>query len=242
MKKVFASLLMIAATVSAFAIDYTAKATLTLKNTNGDECRVTIAQVEDAATAALLCAEMKNDYREIFFYAIDPADNSENPKKYEVYASTDLENLAFGFEKSNTDNNDEAYTLTATSVVGTIYLYDEDTKKYFPLKDNDVYPFNATKNSTKRFSLRTSAPVPGICHQNGKLEFTGYKGAQFKVVDYKTNAEVIGLTTITSDYESFDAPAADAQETKQYKVLITTAVGTADEKEETPLVIAVLKK
>ena len=215
MKKVFASLLMIAATVSAFAIDYTAKATLTLKNNNGDECKVTIAQVEDAATAKTLCAQMNMDYRDIAFYVLDT-------KKYEIYASTNLGDLAFGLMV----NNDNNYTLTATNVVGTLYLYDEVAKKNFTLKDNAVYSFTATANADDRFHLTATAPVPGICHQNGRLEFTAYTGASVQVVGYEDNTVVaVPATDITLDYQEIDlAKVADGQ----YLVIVTKADQTEE--------------
>ena len=213
MKKVFASLLMIAATVSAFAIDYTAKATLTLKNTNGDECQITIAQMDDATKAAQLCAEMNMDYRDIAFYVLDT-------KKYEIYASTNLGDLAFGLKV----NNYKDYTLTATNVVGTIYLYDEVAKKTFTLKENAVYSFEATANAEDRFHLTATAPVlvPGICHQNGRLEITAYNGASVQVVNYDDNTVVaVPATTITDDYQEIDL--ANVAADKQYLVIVTKA-------------------
>lgn len=213
MKKLFASLLMIAATVSAFALDYTAKATLTLKNASGDECMMTIAQ-SDAASIADYCAEMKMDYRDIAFYALNGG------KKYEIFAANALGTQAFGLKT----NADTKYTITVSNVSGTetLYLYDEVAKDGIELKEGAVYSFEATADADDRFHLAATPATPAICHQNGRLEITAYQGASVKVLAYDDESEVIAATAITAAYQEIDLATLAAG---QYIVVLTTADG-----------------
>ena len=220
MKKIFAVLLIFAATVNVFgAYTYTAKATLTLDSKGGDQCIMTIAQSDDA-TISKLSAHMNMDYRQIAFYAISGGD------KYEIFANTDLATLAFGLMT----NAETDYTLTATNVVGTLYIYDEVDKKYFTLTEGAVYTFTATANETNttRFHLAAApAPaVPGICHQNGRLEFTAYEGASVQVVGYEDNTVVaVPATDITLAYQEIDLATLAAG---QYLVIVTKADQTEE--------------
>ena len=127
-------------------------------------------------------------------------------------------------------NDATDYTLTATSVEGTLYIYDEVDKKYFELTEGAVYSFTATANETNntRFHLAAApAPaVPGICHQNGRLEFTAYEGASVQVVGYEDNTVVaVPATDITLAYQEIDLATLAAG---QYLVIVTKADQTEE--------------
>ena len=88
MKKLFISLLAMAATVSAMAIDYEAKATLKLTSTSAQTCEATIAQI--AGSVSKYCAEINMDGRKVAIYTV------ANSKNYQIFAANDLEGTALG--------------------------------------------------------------------------------------------------------------------------------------------------
>ena len=219
MKKLFVSLLVIAASLNVMALDLTAKAQLTLKSANGVTDELYLVQASDlkAGLNGSYCGLVPSlDSKPVAFYAYFDS------KEYVTFGTKDLGTMAFGL-KTNAETD---YTLTATNVEGTqtLYIYDEVDKKYFELKENEVYSFTATANETNttRFHLAAApAPaVPGICHQNGKLEITAYKGANVQVVEYDDNTKVaVPATDITLDYQEIDL--ANVAAGKQYVVIVT---------------------
>lgn len=222
MKKLIVSLLVIAASLNVMALDITAKAQLTLKSANKtDDLYLVQASDLNAGLNDGYCAVVPGlASKSIAFYAFFDS------KEYSTFGTKDLGTLAFGLKTNDATD----YTLTATNVEGTLYIYDEVDKKYFELKENAVYSFTATANETNntRFHLAAApAPaVPGICHQNGKLEFTLYNGASVQVVGYEDNTVVaVPATDITLDYQEIDlANVADGQ----YLVIVTKADQTEE--------------
>jgi len=224
MKKLFVSLLVIAAAMNVMAIDITAKAHLTLKGTTTNKTDdLYLIQASD------LNAGLNDGYcsvvpglasKSVAFYAYFDS------KEYVSFGTKDLGTLAFGLKT----NDDTEYTLTAENVSGDLYIYDEVAKQYFTLTEGAVYSFTATANETNntRFHLAAApAPaVPGICHQNGKLEFTAYEGASVQVVGYEDNTVVaVPATDITLAYQEIDLATLAAG---QYLVIVTKADQTEE--------------
>jgi len=224
MKKLFVSLLVIAASLNVMAIDITAKAQLTLKgNTTNKTDNLYLVQasdLQDGLNTGYCAAVPSLATKAVAFYAYFGG------AEYASFGTKDLGTLAFGVKT----NADTEYTLTATNVIGTLYIYDEVAKKYFELKENEAYAFTATANETNttRFHLAAApAPaVPGICHQNGRLEFTAYEGASVQVVGYEDNTVVaVPATDITLAYQEIDLATLAAG---QYLVIVTKADQTEE--------------
>jgi hypothetical protein len=205
MKKIFASLLILAATTTAFAQAFSAKATLTLKSENGKVSTLTIVQSDDASLVEYN-SELNMDFRSMALYAYDAAAD----KKYEVYVTNDLSTLNIGVITGGETN----FTLTVTDITGTLYVDGQ------AIQNGDVIPFTFAGDKLKAFAVSTVAPTPGICHQNGKLEITAYKGATVEVVEYDDNTKVaVPATNITLDYQEIDL--ANVAAGKQYVVIVT---------------------
>jgi len=209
MKKIFASLLILAATTTAFAQAFSAKATLTLKSEGGKVSKLTIVQSDDASLSEYN-AELNMEFRTMALYAYDEATD----KKYEVYVTNDLSKLNIGVIRGDETN----FTLTVTDITGTLYIDGN------AVSEGDVIPFTFTGDKLKAFAVSAVAPVKGICHQNGRLEFTDYAGATVKVVAYGDETKVaVPATTITKAYEEIALKIAAGQ----YIVIVNE--GKADE-------------
>ena len=210
MKKILLSLAVIAASINLMAVDYTSKATITLKGTTSNEvCEMTVGQTADPL-APYYCAEMNMTYRRVAFYAINSATN------YQIYVAADLASLPFGL-KTYTDLN---YSLTISNVEGTetLKMKDEVTGTVFDLTEGYVYNFTADANQaaiTDRFHLYVAPSVPGICHRYGKLQVTGMKDTNVVVKNMDDSATSIGTVAITANYQEIDLAGLAAG---QYKV------------------------
>lgn len=149
-------------------------------------------------------------------------------KNLSMVATNSLADLAISFQSNTTETH---YTMTFSDVQGTVTLYDAVTKKTVTLANNDTYEFDCDANTTiaDRFVINctTCAPAtPGICHQNGRLEFTAYEGASVQVVEYNDNTKVaVAATNITLDYQEIDLADLAAG---QYLVIVTKADQTEE--------------
>jgi len=220
MKKLFFSLLVMAATVNAFAITYTAKAKVVLSD-GTQKSTLYLLQADEIGTTvdAAYCGELDMEGVEIAFYAL------YNGVKYETFGLKDLGTLAFGM-KTNASTN---YSITVSKVEGTpLVMKDNETGETHTLTEGATWNFTATANSTDdtRFVLAAAPAVPGICHQNGKLEFTAYEGASVQVVGYEDNTVVaVPATDITLAYQEIDLATLAAG---QYLVIVTKADQTEE--------------
>ena len=210
MKKLFIALFICAATMNVMAIDYVAKAKITLTGlTSNEVCDATIAKTNDPL-APYYCAEINMDYRKVAIYAINATTN------YQIYAAADLASLPFGL-KTYTDVN---YSLTISNVEGTetLKMKDEVTGTVFDLTEGYVYNFTADANQaaiTDRFHLYVAPPTPEICHRYGKLQVSGSNGQNVVVKNMDDSATSIGTVAITADYQEIDLAGLAAG---QYKV------------------------
>ena len=167
-------LLGVAATINVMAVDYTAKAKVTLSSTSGFSCDLTLRQ--SAEYSALSGNEMFMSGRKIALYAI----NGTTP--LQIAKAADLEGVKLGLLADASTS----YTLTVSSVEGaeTLYIWDADSASY-ALTEGASYTFAAAANATDeaRFVIK-KAPLPTvkqICFNDEKLQLTKYAGAQVDV-------------------------------------------------------------
>jgi len=199
MKKIFVSLLIVAASLNAMATDF-AVATLTLKgNTSLEKGEVTLVKTDNSA-ASSFCAPLYMDQYKVAIYAINGSE------KYQVWANADLTNFPLGI-KTYSDAN---YTITVSNVSGseTLSLYDAVTGQAIALTNGQTYEFAAAANSTiaDRFIINYPMPaVPSICFNYNHLIVTGYAGSTLKVE--KAGVAVVAEQTLASDNEDFDLSA-----------------------------------
>ena len=196
MKKIIMSLLVLAASMNAMAITYTAKAKLTLASNNGHNCVVTVAQSDELGSGVTsYCAEMNMENRKIALYAFYGATN------YQIFANNALGALPFGL----LTNEETSYTITVSNVAGTetLKMKDEVTGTVFDLTEGYVYNFTADASSTNtsRFHLYVAPVAPEICHRYGKLQVSGSNGQSVAVKNMDDSATSIGTVAITADYQ-----------------------------------------
>ena len=150
MKKLALMLLGFAATINAMAVDYTAKAVVTLQSEAGYMCELTLRQADEYG--ALNGADLYMDGLHVALYAI----NGTTP--LQIAKATDLDGTKVGFM----GDASTSYTLTVSNVAGseTLYLWDWDFKSY-ALTEGASYTFDAEANATieNRFSIHKVVPV-----------------------------------------------------------------------------------
>jgi len=169
MKKIVLMLLGVAATINVMAVDYTAKAKVTLEAESGYTCELTLRQA--AEYGALNGAEMNMEDRKVALYALN------GTTKLQTAKAADLSELKLGLM----GDASTSYTLTVSAVEGaeTLYIWDADSASY-ALTEGAVYHFTAAANATDeaRFVLKKAAlPAgPSICFNYNVLEINGHAG------------------------------------------------------------------
>lgn len=222
MKKIFLMLLGVAATVNMMAVDYTAKATITIKSSTG-YYRAMMLQ-EASEFGALNGAVMNFDDSNVALYGINGS------KKLQVVKGANLDGTKLGLM---TDAGTE-YTLTVSSVEGaeTLYIWDADSASY-ALTEGAVYHFTAVDNATDeaRFVIKKAAmSVKGICFSYEKLQITDYAGAQVELLNYADKASVMAPVTIAGNYQEIKLEdVAGLVANTQYIVKLTPVGETAKE-------------
>lgn len=163
MKKIMAMLLFAAATMNVLAVDFTAQAVITLSD-GSSTCDLTVAEAE--VLGALSGSEMNMDNRAIALYAL------KGSTKLQVATAANLNEVQLGL-KSNASTE---YTITPTSVIGTLYIYDKVKKENHLLAEGVPFTItDVTPNSTDelRLVLRkapTAAPTDlDVCFNDNKL-------------------------------------------------------------------------
>jgi hypothetical protein len=218
MKKIVLMLLGVAATINVMAVDYTAKAVVTLQATSGYTCELTLRQA--AEYGALNGAEMNMEGRKVALYAL----NGTTP--LEITKAADLTDVKVGL-KSDASTS---YTITVSSVAGaeTLYLWDADSASY-ALTAGASYTFAAAANATDeaRFVIK-KAPMPtvqAICFKYNKLELTKYDGATVEV--FADGAATAALTQVVAGDAQFDIDLS-ALASGKYKVVVS-GIATPEE-------------
>ncbi len=219
MKKIVMMLLGVAATINVMAVDYTAKATLLLEATSGENCEIDLYQA--AEYGALNGYEMYMAGRKVALYALN------GTTKLQIAQAADLSELKLGLLADASTS----YTLTVSAVEGTetLYIWDADSASY-ALTEGAVYHFAAAANATDeaRFVLK-KAPLPtvqGICFNYNILTLTKYNGATVEVYPYGTTTAAV-TANVPSDIP-FDVDLS-AQASGKYKVAVTVPGATAPE-------------
>ena len=169
MKKIVLMLLGVAATINVMAVDYTAKAKVTLETESGFSCDLMLS--EAAEYGALTGSVMNMEGRQVALYVLN------GTTKLQIAKAADLDGVKLGLLA----NAATSYTLTVSAVAGTetLYIQDADSVSY-ALTEGAVYHFTAAANATDeaRFVLKKAAlPAgPSICFNYNVLEINGHAG------------------------------------------------------------------
>lgn len=225
MKKIVLSLLTLAATMNIMAVNYSAKATITLESQDSYEsCQIILGQ-SDELPAGLTngeYAEINLDGRSVALYV------ELGGVKYQHLASNPatMTDLTLG---AITDAA-TTYNLIISDVSGT-----ETMKLKIGTEEIDVVAgtrtITLTPNQTSGVAIgvvNPSAPlVQGICFKYNKLELTKYDGATVEVF-----ADGVATAAVT-DVVAGDATYLvdlNAQASGKYKVVVTIpGVATPEE-------------
>ena len=230
MKKIFVSLLMVAASLSAMAVTYTGKAKLTLTSSDNKSCYMIIAESADFSDGLNngYYAELNEEGKDVQLYV------SYGGKKYQQFASSPatMADLQLGVKT----NASTTYTLTASNVTGSLkikfagveYTIDAAGVVFsdLALAANSVLP---AAGDEANYVVNPSAPaVPGICFNYEKLQITGYAGAQLEVLNYADKASVF-TETVAGDNVEIDLQTKGLTADTQYIVKLSPAAGEAKE-------------
>ena len=192
MKKIVMMLLGVAATINVMAVDYTAKAKVTLQAESGYTCELTLRQADEYG--ALNGAEMNMEDRKIAFYALN------GTTKLQTAKAADLSELKLGFIGDASTN----YTLTVSEVAGSETLYIQDgSDASYALTEGAVYNFTAAANASDeaRFVIKKAAlPAgPSICFNYNVLEINGHEGESLVIKD-AAGAEIENVAALPAAY------------------------------------------
>ena len=230
MKKIMISLLMVAASINAFAVTYTGKAKLTLTSSDNKSCALTIAESADLSDGLNngYYAELNEEGKDVQLYV------SFGGKKYQIFASNaaTMQDLQLGVKT----NASTTYTLTASNVTGSLkikfagveYTIDAAGVVFsdLALAANSVLP---AAGDEANYVVNPSAPaVPGICFNYEKLQITGYAGAQLEVLNYADKSSVFA-ETVSGDNVEIDLEAKGLTANTQYIVKLSPVAGEAKE-------------
>lgn len=218
MKKIVLMLLGVAATINVMAIDYTAKAKITLQATSGYSCNLMLS--EYAGAGALSGSVMNMEGRNVALYALN------GTTKLQIAKAESLDGVKLGL----LSDASTSYTITVSAVEGTetLYLWDADSVAY-ALTEGASYTFAAAANATDeaRFVIK-KAPMPsvqGICFNYNILTLTKYNGATVEVF-----ADGVATAAVTANVPSdlpFDVDLS-ALASGKYKVVVS-GIATPEE-------------
>ena len=186
-------LLGVAATINVMAVDYTAKAKVTLEAESGYTCNLMLSS--SSADGALTGSVMNMEDRVVALYALNGS------TKLQIAKAADLSDVKLGFK----GDASTSYTLTVSSVAGseTLYIQDADSVSY-ALTEGAVYHFTAAANATDeaRFVIKKAAlpSGPSICFNYNVLEINGYEGKALIVKD-AAGAEKDNVPALGAHYE-----------------------------------------
>lgn len=213
MKKLIISLLAMAATLNAMALDCTAVAKMKLTSNSGEICdNIYVGETADP-NASFYCATMNMTGRKIALYTI------ADTKQYQKYYTADVEGVALGL-LTNAETN---YTVTFSNVIGNLYLFDAVANKYVAIVNGGSYAFIAEANQTiaDRFSIVKNIPVTFI---NNKLVIAdAAAGAEVNVTPFSfVEGRRVDGQTVT-----YTAPVNQALNGNYFEVEYTNKNGVA---------------
>lgn len=197
MKKLFISLLMVAATVNAMAITYTGKAKLTLKSADNKSCALTIAESADLAAGLNngYYAELNTEGKQVQFYV------TYGGKNYQQFASN-AETMA-DLQLGIVTNASTSYTLTASNVEGSLkikiagveYTIDADGTVF-----SDVtLPANSTLPAAgDEVNYRVNPTAESFCFNYNVLTINAHEGESLVVKQGTT--EIANVAALPATY------------------------------------------
>lgn len=218
MKKIVLMLLGVAATINVMAIDYTAKAKVTLQATSGYSCNLMLSEYAEAG--ALNGSVMNMEDRKVALYALN------GTTKLQIAKGASLDGVKLGLLADASTS----YTITVSAVEGTetLYIWDADSAAY-ALTAGASYTFAAAANATDeaRFVIK-KAPMPsvqGICFNYNILTLTKYNGATVEV--FADGAATAAVTANVPSDLPFDVDLS-ALASGKYKVVVS-GIATPEE-------------
>lgn len=218
MKKIVLMLLGVAATINVMAIDYTAKAKVTLQATSGYSCNLMLSEYAEAG--ALNGSVMNMEDRKVALYALN------GTTKLQIAKGVSLDGVKLGL----LSDASTSYTITVSAVEGTetLYIWDADSAAY-ALTAGASYTFAAAANATDeaRFVIK-KAPLPtaqGICFNYNILTLTKYNGATVEV--FADGAATAAVTANVPSDLPFDVDLS-ALASGKYKVVVS-GIATPEE-------------
>lgn len=229
MKKIFISLLMVAATVNAFAITYTGKAKLTLTSSDNKSCTMTIGESADLSDGLNngYYAELNEEGKDVQLYV------SFGGKKYQIFASNaaTMQDLQLGVKT----NASTTYSMTASNVTGSFKIKFAGVEYTINAAGAVFSDVALAANSTlpaagdeANYVVNPSAPlVKGICYTYNTLHLTKYDGATVDVYAKGATTPAIPQATVAGDLE-FDVDL-NALASGMYKVVVTVLGATEPE-------------
>ncbi len=221
MKKLFISLLALAATVNAMAISFAGKATITLTSANNESCAIIVAESDELADGLNngYYAVINMENREVALYAIYGGSN------YQQFATKSLEDIALGVKTSAATD----YTLTVSNVSGSKTLKLKIGDEVIELTEGLSKNLTLTPNQAALAfgTLEPSAPaVPGICFNYNILTLTKYAGAHVDV--FADGAAAAAVSADVVGDAAFDVDL-NAQASGKYKVVVNVPGATKPE-------------
>ncbi|MBQ7531401.1 MAG: hypothetical protein IJT12_06805 [Paludibacteraceae bacterium] len=202
MKKIMVVLLCVAAAMNAMAIDYTAKAKVTLTAVESTfTCDLKLSEYADAG--ALNGSAMNMEDRKVALYALNGG------TKLEIAKAADLRNVPLGLLTDASTN----YTLTVSSVAGTetLYIHDNVANADYALTEGASYNFTATASTTDetRFYLKKGADALDVCFIDNKLQINGNPYSETIVIKDANGDEITGspfaANTLLVDFSTIGA-------------------------------------
>ena len=185
-------LLGVAATINVMAVDYTAKAKITLEAESGYQCELTLRQADEYG--ALDGAEMYMEGRKVALYALNGS------TKLQIAKAADLSELKLGFM----GDASTSYTLTVSAVEGaeTLYIWDGSDAS-FALTEGAVYNFTAAGSAADeaRFVVKKAAlpSGPEFCFNYNVLKVNGYEGKAL-IVKSEGGDEKANIASLPATY------------------------------------------
>ena len=221
MKKLFISLLAMAATVNAMAISFAGKATITLTSANNESCAIIVAESDELADGLNngYYAVINMENREVALYAIYGGSN------YQQFATKSLEDIALGVKTSAATD----YTLTVSNVSGSKTLKLKIGDEVIELTEGLSKNLTLTPNQAALAfgTLEPSAPlVQGICFNYNKLQLTKYAGATVEV--FADGAATATRTENVVGDAMYEIDLSNEAAGK-YKVVVTVPGATPEE-------------
>lgn len=214
------SLLMVAASLNAFAITYTGKAKLTLTAANNESCAIVIAESADFSDGLNngYYAEFNDEGKDVQFYV------TYGGVKYAHFGSNPatMQDLQLGVKT----NASTTYSLTASNVTGSLKIKFAGVEYTInaagpvfsdvALAASSVLP---AAGDEADYVVNPSAPaVQGICFNYNILTLTKYNGATVDV--FADGAATAAVTANVPSDLPFDVDL-NAQASGKYKVVVT---------------------